>query len=192
MRIRWNLKETENIIYEKKKKKKQRKSQKISGEPHLPLPGQLPLRSGWSRYYRPPTCTEPLKLRESPSAPEVETEERERVERVSRLDYSSSKTVFTAGSVCAFQLTAVWAVMWVQPTTFAPARGFSPCARFLSAIRAGISGKEQREMRRRSHTYRWMKEFIPGVTKTPWGSELKIKKWKIKENTFFCLTLFSD
>lgn len=81
MRIRWNLKETENIIYEKKKKKKQRKSQKISGEPHLPLPGQLPLRSGWSRYYRPPTCTEPLKLRESPSAPEVETEEREREER---------------------------------------------------------------------------------------------------------------
>lgn len=41
--------------------------------------------------------------------------------------------------VCLFPLTAVWAVMWVQPTTLAPARGFSPWARFLRAIRAGIS-----------------------------------------------------
>ena len=38
-----------------------------------------------------------------------------------------------------FLLTAVWAVMWVQPTTLAPARGFSPWARFLRAMRAGIS-----------------------------------------------------
>lgn len=37
------------------------------------------------------------------------------------------------------KLTAVCAVMWVQPTTLAPARGFSPWARFLRAIRAGIS-----------------------------------------------------
>lgn len=37
--------------------------------------------------------------------------------------------------------------MWVQPTTLAPASGFSPCARFLRAIRAGISergGKSNR------------------------------------------------
>lgn len=36
-------------------------------------------------------------------------------------------------------LTAVWAVMWVQPTILAPARGFSPWALFLSAIRADMS-----------------------------------------------------
>lgn len=37
--------------------------------------------------------------------------------------------------------------MWVQPTTLAPASGFSPWARFLRAIRAGISergGKSNR------------------------------------------------
>lgn len=38
-------------------------------------------------------------------------------------------------------LTAVCAVMWVQPTILAPAKGFSPCARFLSEIRADMSAK---------------------------------------------------
>lgn len=38
-------------------------------------------------------------------------------------------------------LTAVCAVMWVQPTILAPAKGFSPWARFLSEIRADMSAK---------------------------------------------------
>ena len=40
-------------------------------------------------------------------------------------------------------LTAVWAVMCVQPTILAPAKGFSPWALFLKAISAGISAKAQ-------------------------------------------------
>lgn len=39
------------------------------------------------------------------------------------------------------ELTAVWAVMCVQPTILAPAKGFSPWALFRKAIRAGISEK---------------------------------------------------
>lgn len=46
-----------------------------------------------------------------------------------------------------WQLTAVWAVMWVQPTTLAPARGFSPWALFLRAMRAGISIEQQTQYR---------------------------------------------
>lgn len=38
-------------------------------------------------------------------------------------------------------LTAVCAVMCVQPTILAPAKGFSPWARFLSEIRADMSVK---------------------------------------------------
>lgn len=46
-------------------------------------------------------------------------------------------------------LTAVWAVMWVQPTILAPASGFSPCARFLSEIKADMSvGGTEREPER--------------------------------------------
>lgn len=41
------------------------------------------------------------------------------------------------------RLTAVWAVMCVQPTILAPAKGFSPWALFLKAISAGISEKAQ-------------------------------------------------
>lgn len=37
------------------------------------------------------------------------------------------------------ELTAVCAVMWVQPTILAPANGFSPWALFLKAMSAGIS-----------------------------------------------------
>lgn len=39
--------------------------------------------------------------------------------------------------------TAVWAVIWVQPTIFAPASGFSPWALFLKEIRADMSVDEQ-------------------------------------------------
>lgn len=35
--------------------------------------------------------------------------------------------------------TAVWAVMWVQPTILAPASGFSPWALFLKEMRADMS-----------------------------------------------------
>lgn len=41
--------------------------------------------------------------------------------------------------------TAVWAVMWVQPTILAPASGFSPWALFLKEIRADMSAGEQTE-----------------------------------------------
>ncbi len=42
--------------------------------------------------------------------------------------------------------------MWVQPTTLAPASGFSPCARFLRAIRAGISEREETHRQTREET----------------------------------------
>lgn len=97
---------------------------------HLPLPGQLPLHSGWSRCCKLPICTELPKLTEFPSAPE-EPEKRLEV----WLPAVDEVTLYPF----LLQLTAVWAVMWVQPTTLAPARGFSPWALFRRAIRAGIS-----------------------------------------------------
>lgn len=45
-------------------------------------------------------------------------------------------------------LTAVWALMWVQPTILAVLRGLSSPARFLRAIIPGISAHAQ------THTYR--------------------------------------
>lgn len=122
-------------------------------ESHLPLPGQLPLHSGWSRCCRLPICTEPPKLTESPSAPE-ETEKRQ----VWLLAVDDATLYYHPLCLCAvcLQLTAVWAVMWVQPTTLAPARGFSPWARFRRAIRAGISkrgdgNKSARSLRNSHH-----------------------------------------
>lgn len=58
-------------------------------------------------------------------------------------------------------LTAVWAVMWVQPTILAPARGFSPWARFLRAISAGIS-----ERKGNTHTHTQL--HISGYTGLIW------------------------
>lgn len=49
-----------------------KKTPRMHRQSHLPLPEQLPLRSGWSRCYRLPICTEPLKPIEFPSAPEEE------------------------------------------------------------------------------------------------------------------------
>lgn len=58
---------------------------------------------------------------------------------------------------CQFPLTAVWAVMWVQPTTLAPARGFSPWARFLRAISAGISERWREQPGCfRNQSFQWM------------------------------------
>lgn len=43
-------------------------------------------------------------------------------------------------AVCPVEaLTAVWAVMWVQPTILAPASGFSLWALFLREIKADMS-----------------------------------------------------
>ena len=104
---------------------------------HLPLPGQLPLHSGWSRCCMLPICTERPKRTGSPSAPEEEGREGQ-----VWLFVVADEALYCR--ICVwlcfvFLLTAVWAVMWVQPTTLAPARGFSPWARFLRAMRAGIS-----------------------------------------------------
>lgn len=52
-------------------------------------------------------------------------------------------------------LTAVWAVMWVQPTILAPARGFSPWARFLRAISAGISERKG-NTHIHTNTHKWI------------------------------------
>lgn len=100
--------------------------------PHLPPPGPPPLRSEWSRCCTPPICTEPPGPTASPSAP-GETEERQACVAWSGLRDAAERR----------RLTAVCAVMWVQPTTLAPARGFSPWARFRRAIRAGISERRR-------------------------------------------------
>ena len=54
--------------------------------------------------------------------------------------------------VCV-ELTAVCAVMCVQPNTLAPARGFSPPARFLRTIRAGISRHHRQKPITNAHVH---------------------------------------
>ncbi len=55
--------------------------------------------------------------------------------------------------VCVQKLTAVCAVMWVQPTILAPANGFSPWALFLKAMRAGISTVQKYTQKTLIHGY---------------------------------------
>lgn len=54
--------------------------------------------------------------------------------------------------VCV-ELTAVCAVMCVQPITLAPARGFSPPALILRTIRAGISKHHRQRPIMNAHIY---------------------------------------
>lgn len=58
-----------NILGGKKERRKGQVSPHGNAEPHLPLPGQLPPHSGWSRCCMLPICTERPELTESPSAP---------------------------------------------------------------------------------------------------------------------------
>lgn len=58
-----------NILGGKKERRKGQVSPHGNTEPHLPLPGQLPPHSGWSRCCMLPICTERPELTESPSAP---------------------------------------------------------------------------------------------------------------------------
>lgn len=58
-----------NILGSKKERRKGQVSPHGNTEPHLPLPGQLPPHSGWSRCCMLPICTERPELTESPSAP---------------------------------------------------------------------------------------------------------------------------
>lgn len=55
------------------------------------------------------------------------------------LYWRTSRTISDCVCVCVVGLTAVWAVMCVQPTTLAPAKGFSPPVLFLRSISAGMS-----------------------------------------------------
>lgn len=71
-------------------------------------------------------------------------------------------------------LTAVWAVMWVQPTILAPANGFSLCALFLSETRADISEKREHGRRKRRRRKRGEREAEKqGRKKKKWDRSKK-------------------
>ena len=110
---------------------------------HLFQREQQPPHSEWSRCYRQSSDTGPRGRPGFQSGPEREQQDIQLHGKVAvikrRRTWQSQRSAVDSMS----GRTAVWAVIWVQPTIFAPASGFSPWALFLKEIRADMSGEEK-------------------------------------------------
>lgn len=95
---------------------------------------QQPPHSEWSRCCRRSSGTGLPGPPESRSTPKTGSHRYSYIRRKGRMESNLQSG--------GWSHTAVWAVMWVQPTMLAPASGFSPWALFLKEMRADMSVEE--------------------------------------------------
>lgn len=98
---------------------------------------QQPPHSEWSRCCRRSSGTGLPGPPESQSTPKTGSHRDSCMRGKGRMERDLQSARGGGGSH-----TAVWAVMWVQPTMLAPASGFSPWALFLKEMRADMSVEE--------------------------------------------------